>query len=85
MEPISLLSAARPPSSPSPYAAFTSSNRLTGIVCGAPFTNSGSLSASFNIATSASTNPSSSSFASVSVGSIRKHSGTSSGKYVVGE
>ena len=73
-----------PPQSKS-LAAFTSSNRLTGIVCGAPFTNSGSLSASFNIATSASTNPSNSSFASVSVGSIKKHSGTSNGKYVVGE
>src|ERR1700722_5198574 len=65
-------------------AARTSSRRRTGMVCGALVTRSDSCSASFWICDSAATNASSVSLPSVSVGSISRHSGTRSGKYVVG-
>src|SRR5262249_16503495 len=65
-------------------AARTSSRRRTGMVCGALVTRPGSCSASFWICDMAVTKASSTSRLSVSVGSISRHSGTSSGKYVVG-
>src|SRR6185436_16633525 len=65
-------------------AAFTSSRRLTGVVCGALLTRSGEASASWRTACIAVTNASSVSLDSVSVGSMSRHSGTSNGKYVVG-
>src|SRR5580698_3277796 len=61
-------------------AARTSSRRRTGMVCGALVTRSGSCSASVWICAMAATKASSVSFPSVSVGSISRHSGTSSGK-----
>src|SRR5579862_7239740 len=61
-------------------AARTSSSRRTGMVCGALVTRWGSCSASFWICNIAATKASSRSLLSVSVGSISRHSGTSSGK-----
>src|SRR5439155_7940037 len=65
-------------------AARTSSSRRTGMVCGALVTRSGSCWASCRMCAIAATNASSTSLLSVSVGSISRHSGTRSGKYVVG-
>src|SRR5262245_26557617 len=62
-------------------AAFTSSSRLTMVVCGASCNSSGSSSV---IRKSASAKPSSVSLLSVSVGSIISASGAVSGKYTVG-
>src|SRR6202035_1649380 len=61
-------------------AARTSSRRRTGMVCGALVTRPGSCSASFWICDMADTNASRTSLLSVSVGSMSRHSGTSSGK-----
>src|SRR5580698_1928375 len=65
-------------------AARTSSRRRTGMVCGALVTRAGSCSASFWICDMAVTKASSIWRLSVSVGSISRHSGTRSGKLVVG-
>src|SRR6185312_6830297 len=61
-------------------AARTSSRRRTGMVCGAPVTCSGSCMASLRICSMAATKASRVWRLSVSVGSISRHSGTSSGK-----
>ena len=54
--------------------------RSSGMLCGAPLRADALVAASLRIAVSASTKPSSSSRVSDSVGSISRHSGTSSGK-----
>ena len=62
------------------FAARTSSRRRTGMVCGALVTRSGSCSASRWICDMASRRRRAPALLSVSVGSISRHSGTSSGK-----
>src|SRR3990172_5944116 len=66
------------------FTASASSSRLTTVVCGAFFTISGLVSASFAIAIIASQNESMVSFGSVSVGSIIMASSTMRGKFTVG-
>src|SRR6185437_8985621 len=61
-------------------AARTSSRRRTGMVCGAPVTCSGSCTLSLRMCSMAVTKPSRVCRLSVSVGSMSRHSGTSSGK-----
>src|SRR2546427_408816 len=65
-------------------AAVTSSSRARGALCGAAFTDAGSLSTRSAIRFIAAANASSVSRGSVSVGSIISASGTISGKYTVG-
>jgi len=66
--------------STSSFAAFTSSNRLTGVLCGAFFNSSGSVCASSAIFSSASAKASRVCLFSVSVGSIISASCTIKGK-----